>query len=126
MFLRSTSSHSTVRHTHSIKMRLTTGWGGDELGIRHVFQRARLEAPCVLVLEDLDSLINDANRSFFLNEVDGLEDNDGLLMVRHCISPTGTMADHRSAPLTTLTVWTRHCPVVPRDSTGNSKPHRLS
>jgi hypothetical protein len=32
-------------------------------------------------MEDLDSLINDDNRSFFLNEVDGLEDNDGLLLV---------------------------------------------
>ena len=61
---------------------LTTGWGGDEMGIREVFQRARAEAPCVLVMEDLDSLINDNNRSFFLNEVDGLEDNDGLLLVR--------------------------------------------
>lgn len=46
-----------------------------------IFERARKEAPCLLVLEDLDSLINDNNRSFFLNEVDGLEDNDGLLLV---------------------------------------------
>lgn len=53
------------------------------MGIREVFQRARAEAPCVLVMEDLDSLINDDNRSFFLNEVDGLEDNDGLLMARY-------------------------------------------
>lgn len=49
--------------------------------IRNVFLRARSEAPCVLILEDLDSLIKDTNRSFFLNEVDGLEDNDGILMV---------------------------------------------
>jgi transitional endoplasmic reticulum ATPase len=35
----------------------------------------------VLVLEDLDSLITDENRSFFLNEVDGLDDNDGMLLV---------------------------------------------
>ncbi|ORX35258.1 P-loop containing nucleoside triphosphate hydrolase protein [Kockovaella imperatae] len=56
-------------------------WQGDEVGIREVFQRARAEAPCVLVLEDLDSLITDMNRSFFLNEVDGLEDNDGLLLI---------------------------------------------
>jgi len=33
------------------------------------------------VLEDLDSLINGQNRSFFLNQVDGLEGNDGLLIV---------------------------------------------
>ncbi len=50
-------------------------------GIRQVFSRARAEAPCLLILEDLDSLITDGNRSFFLNEVDGLEDNDGLLLV---------------------------------------------
>ena len=45
-----------------------------------IFERARQEAPCLLIFEDLDSLITDNNRSFFLNEVDGLEDNDGLLM----------------------------------------------
>lgn len=46
-----------------------------------VFRKARAEAPCVLVLEDLDSLINDGNRSFFLNQLDGLENNDGLLVI---------------------------------------------
>jgi len=46
-----------------------------------VFNQARLLAPCVLVLEDLDSLINDRNRSFFLNQLDGLEGNDGLLII---------------------------------------------
>lgn len=49
-----------------------------------IFQRARAEAPCLLVLEDLDSLITEENRSFFLNQVDGIEDNDGLLLV--CVS----------------------------------------
>lgn len=46
-----------------------------------VFWKARAEAPCVLILEDLDSLINDKNRSFFLNQLDGLENNDGLLVI---------------------------------------------
>lgn len=46
-------------------------WAGDEAGMAAVFERARQMAPCVLVLEDLDSLINDRNRSFFLNELDG-------------------------------------------------------
>lgn len=46
-----------------------------------VFGKARAEAPCVLILEDLDSLINDNNRSFFLNQLDGLENNDGLLVI---------------------------------------------
>lgn len=52
-------------------------------GIRQIFSRARAEAPCILILEDLDSLVNEKNRSFFLNEVDGLEDNDGILLVGH-------------------------------------------
>jgi SpoVK/Ycf46/Vps4 family AAA+-type ATPase len=56
---------------------------GDEAGIKEIFGRARQEAPCLLVLEDLDSLINDMNRSFFLNEVDGIDGNDGLLLVRN-------------------------------------------
>ncbi|KAK8844174.1 hypothetical protein IAR55_006968 [Kwoniella newhampshirensis] len=56
-------------------------FAGDEAGIKAIFARARAEAPCVLILEDLDSLITDQNRSFFLNEVDGLENNDGLLII---------------------------------------------
>lgn len=46
-----------------------------------VFDKARQLAPCVLVLEDLDSLINDKNRSFFLNQLDGLQSNHGLLII---------------------------------------------
>lgn len=46
-----------------------------------IFEKARSEAPCVLILEDLDSLITDQNRSFFLNQLDGLEGNDGLLII---------------------------------------------
>ena len=69
--------------------------------IRMMFERARREAPCLLIMEDLDSLITDANRSFFLNEVDGLEDNDGLLMVRPCSSAIFqlTRADRHNQPL---------------------------
>lgn len=47
--------------------------------IRQVFARARKSAPCVLVLEDLDSLINATNRSFFLNELDGFAANTGVV-----------------------------------------------
>lgn len=49
--------------------------------IHRVFQRARKVAPCVLVLEDLDSMLNDKCRSFFLNELDGFANNDGILLV---------------------------------------------
>ncbi|THH31305.1 hypothetical protein EUX98_g2882 [Antrodiella citrinella] len=56
-------------------------WMGEEASMTNCFARARQVAPCVLILEDLDSLINDQNRSFFLNQLDGLEDNDGLLII---------------------------------------------
>ena len=38
-------------------------------------------SPCLLVFEDLDSLIDEKVKSFFLNEVDGLECNDGIMMI---------------------------------------------
>lgn len=56
-------------------------WNGDETGIKMIFNKARAMAPCLLILEDIDSLVNMSNRSFFLNEVDGLEDNDGILIL---------------------------------------------
>jgi len=51
----------------------------DEYGMRAVFERARASAPCILVLEDLDALVTDRNRSFFLNEMDGFAANGGIL-----------------------------------------------
>jgi hypothetical protein len=49
--------------------------------IRAVFDRARRSSPCLLIFEDLDSLINDRNRAFFLNELDGFADNAGVVTV---------------------------------------------
>lgn len=49
--------------------------------IRQIFLQARQSSPCLLVFEDLDSLVSDEIRSYFLNEVDGLESNDGILMI---------------------------------------------
>ena len=49
--------------------------------IQQVFSKARVVAPCLLIFEDLDSLVGDEVRSYFLNEVDGLESNDGILMI---------------------------------------------
>ena len=57
------------------------GWAGEEYAMSQVFGKARTESPCVLILEDLDSLINNENRSFFLNQLDGLENNEGLLVI---------------------------------------------
>lgn len=53
----------------------------DQDDIRCIFEKARETAPCLLVLEDMDSLVSDNVRSFFLNEVDGLEGNDGIMMI---------------------------------------------
>lgn len=50
-----------------------------QVAIRDVFARARRIAPCVLVLEDLDALVTDETRSFFLNELDGFATNTGLI-----------------------------------------------
>jgi len=54
---------------------------GAEMGIRAIFEQARARAPCILVLEDLDAMIQPSIRSFFLNELDGLERNDGILTI---------------------------------------------
>ncbi|KAI0796858.1 P-loop containing nucleoside triphosphate hydrolase protein [Abortiporus biennis] len=56
-------------------------WMGEEGAMADVFEKARQMAPCILILEDLDSLINDRNRSFFLNQLDGFEGNDGILLI---------------------------------------------
>ncbi|MCJ1392178.1 hypothetical protein MMC18_005045 [Xylographa bjoerkii] len=54
---------------------------GTEQAISQIFQKARQSAPCFLVLEDLDSLVTDKIRSYFLNEVDGLSSNEGILIL---------------------------------------------
>lgn len=54
---------------------------GPEASINAIFNKARQEAPCYLVFEDLDSIVSDDVRSFFLNAVDGLSENQGILMI---------------------------------------------
>lgn len=56
-------------------------FAGPEYSISQIFGKARAQAPCYLVFEDLDSLVTDKVRSFFLNAVDGLSENEGILMV---------------------------------------------
>ncbi|KAG6831381.1 hypothetical protein H0H92_010983 [Tricholoma furcatifolium] len=56
-------------------------WKGEERSMTEIFDHARQLSPCVLIFEDLDSLINDKNRSFFLNQLDGMTGNDGLLVI---------------------------------------------
>jgi SpoVK/Ycf46/Vps4 family AAA+-type ATPase len=65
----------------TLYVRSLASYGGPEYSLRVIFQKARETAPCYLVFEDLDSIVNDSVRSYFLNEVDGLKSNDGILMV---------------------------------------------
>ena len=65
----------------TLYVRSLTSYSGPEYSLNQIFTRARRTAPCLLVFEDLDSIVTDAVRSYFLNEVDGLKPNDGILMV---------------------------------------------
>ena len=49
--------------------------------VRAIFERARRLAPCLLAFEDVDGFVNEANRTLFLNELDGFQNNDGLLII---------------------------------------------
>lgn len=60
---------------------LKSRYQNEDRSIREVFDKARESAPCFLVFEDIDALIDGENRSFFLNELDGFRKNDGLLTV---------------------------------------------
>jgi AAA+ superfamily predicted ATPase len=53
----------------------------DHENMRAVFARARITTPCLLVMEDLDSMIDDKTRAFFLNELDGFETNTGVVVL---------------------------------------------
>ena len=64
---------------------------GPQMSVRQIFTKARQIAPCLLLFEDVDSLVTDQVRSYFFNEVDGLEDNEGILMIgstNNCTSLT--------------------------------------
>ncbi len=54
---------------------------GPEFSIMSIFQKARQMAPCMLIFEDIDSMVTIPIRSYFLNAVDGLESNNGILMI---------------------------------------------
>lgn len=56
-------------------------YGEEESNIATVFHRARKIAPCVLVLEDVDALVKPHCLSVFLNELDGLSDDTGILTI---------------------------------------------
>ncbi|KAM0717311.1 hypothetical protein Q7P37_007163 [Cladosporium fusiforme] len=62
-------------------VRSLSSFAGPEYSINSIFSLARRTAPCYLVFEDLDSIVSDSVRSYFLNEVDGIKRNDGILML---------------------------------------------
>jgi len=62
----------------TLYVRTLQAWGG---ALLEIFEKARSVAPCMLVFEDLDSFITSGNRSYFLNQMDGLDDNNGILVV---------------------------------------------
>lgn len=53
----------------------------EQENMSEVFKRARMASPCVLVLEDLDSMIDSNNQSFLLNELDGFHSNTGIVVL---------------------------------------------
>jgi SpoVK/Ycf46/Vps4 family AAA+-type ATPase len=55
-------------------------YGTEQENMAEVFERARM-SPCIVVLEDLDSMIDSQNRSFFLNELDGFQTNTGVVVL---------------------------------------------
>lgn len=65
----------------SLYVKTFNSYAGPEFGIRSIFMQARRLAPCLLIFEDIDALILPNVRSYFLNEVDGLESNHGILMI---------------------------------------------
>lgn len=82
------SIKATMNMLYSLKdpvptlyVRSLVSFMGPEGSLAAIFGKAREMAPCYLVFEDLDSLVSDSVRSYFLNEVDGLKNNDGIFMI---------------------------------------------
>jgi len=74
-------SKRTKPSIESLYVKTFNSYAGPEYGIRQIFTMARRMAPCLLIFEDIDSLVSPMVRSYFLNEVDGLESNHGILMI---------------------------------------------
>jgi AAA+ superfamily predicted ATPase len=50
-------------------------------GLKRLFRRARQIAPCVVVMEDVDSLVPKEALSALLNELDGFQSNHGIMVL---------------------------------------------
>jgi transitional endoplasmic reticulum ATPase len=75
------SLNETSQRIPTLYVKSFVSGNGPQQAIRDIFRRARETAPCFLVIEDLDSMVTDEVRSYFLNEVDGLDSNDGILIL---------------------------------------------
>ena len=67
---------------------------GPQWSIQLIFTKARQIAPCLLIFEDIDSAVTDSVRSYFFNELDGLQSNEGILILgstNDCISTLPTI-----------------------------------
>ncbi|GJN70750.1 ATP-dependent Zn protease [Purpureocillium lilacinum] len=73
--------YSLDKPVPTLYVRTLASFAGPEYSIQLIFRKARQYAPCYLVFEDLDSIVSDGVRSYFLNEVDGLQSNDGIFMI---------------------------------------------
>ncbi|RFN43338.1 putative atpase yjob [Fusarium flagelliforme] len=65
----------------TVYVRSLESWMGPQYSLHIIFEKAREFAPCYLVFEDIDSLVTPDVRSYFLNEVDGLKENDGIFII---------------------------------------------
>jgi transitional endoplasmic reticulum ATPase len=76
-----TISKHTSPTVEMLYVKAFSSFQGSEYGIFAIFTKARQMAPCMLIFEDIDSLVSPNVRSYFLNAVDGLESNHGILMI---------------------------------------------
>jgi AAA+ superfamily predicted ATPase len=62
---------------------LPLGSGTNDDDIEMLFSRAQEKAPCILILEDIDSLTSETKvtRAVFLSQLDGLSANEGILVI---------------------------------------------
>jgi transitional endoplasmic reticulum ATPase len=60
------SLYNRKKAVPTLYVKTLESWGGPEYSINQIFTRARREAPCYLVFEDLDSVVTDEVRSYFL------------------------------------------------------------
>jgi hypothetical protein len=73
------ASINLLQHPCLYVKSFTAQYTTDQHNINLVFRRARELAPCMLIFEDLDSLLTGENRAYFLNEMDGFASNEGIL-----------------------------------------------